>query len=302
MRRAVLAVALLALGAAVPATAQEMEPRAYSASPIHTSFAGVAIGLSSGDVLLDPSLPITNVSADIYSATAGYGRVFGLAGRQGLVSVALPYADAHVEGDVNEASQQVRRSGLADLRFRASWNLIGSPALAPREFIAAPRRTIFGISLTVQAPTGQYDRTRLVNLGTNRWAFKPELGVAVPIGGWSLEASGGAWFFTNNGAYYPGSSTRRQDPLTSLQAHVSYTFKPQSWLAVNATWYGGGATTVDDGPPAERFSNSRVGATFSQPVGGHNSLKFAASRGTSARTGSDFTTYAIAWQIVWFDR
>ena len=295
---AVIALLLIAS----PVAAQEMEPRTYSPSPLGTNFVAVAVAYSSGDVLLDPTVPITNVHADVSTATVGYGRSFGLAGRQGLLSVAVPYAIAHAEGDVNEVSQRVRRSGLADLRLRASWNLIGSPALTPAEFKTAQRRTIFGVSLAVQANNGQYDPAKLINLGSHRWAFKPEMGVSVPIRGWSFEAAGGAWFFTNNGDYYPGSSTKRQNPLTSVQAHISYTFKSRAWMAVNGTWYGGGEVTIDGGPPSERLSNSRAGATFSMPVAARHSLKVAASRGASARAGSDFTTYTFAWQVTWFDR
>ncbi len=282
--------------------AQELEPRSYSASPLGTNFFAAGISSSSGDVLLDPSVPITDVHADIYAASAGYGRTFGFAGCQGLLTVAVPYAVAHVEGNVNEATQRVRRSGFADFRFRASLNVLGSRALPPAEFAKAARKTILGVSLTVQTPNGQYDPSKLVNLGNYRWAFKPEIGVSVPVGRWWLEAAGGAWFFTANESYYPGTSIKRQDPLTSLQVHASYTFTTKAWIALDATWYGGGEVTIGDGPPSSRFSNSRGGMTFSQPVAAHQSLKLAASRGASARTGSNFTSYAIGWQIVWFDK
>jgi hypothetical protein len=290
----------LLLGARL-ASAQELEPRAYSASPLGTNFVALAAGWSEGAVIFDPSLPITDVNAEVGTITAGYARTFGLAGRQGLVSIALPYANAHVEGQVFEESRKVRRSGLADVRLKASLNLLGSPAMTREAFAKAPRRTIFGVSLTLQAPTGEYDSTKLINLGTNRWAVKPEAGVSVPVGRWYLEAYGGAWFFTDNDAFFPGGSVKRQDPLTSLQGHVAYTFKKRAWIAVNGTWYGGGSVTIDDAPPGSRFGNSRYGATFSLPVAKAHSLKVAASRGASARTGSDFTNYVLAWQMLWFD-
>ncbi|HEX4822688.1 MAG TPA: transporter [Candidatus Polarisedimenticolaceae bacterium] len=299
-RIGLLIVVLLASTCA--ASAQELEPRAYSSSPLGTNFFLLALGRSSGSVIFDPSIPITDVSAHVGSATAGYGRSYGIGGKQGLFTIAFPYAVAHVEGMVQEQAHAVTRSGLADLRLRASLNLIGGKAMSPAEFAAAPRKTVFGISVTVQAPTGAYDATKLVNLGTNRWAFKPELGVSVPVGHWYLEAYAGAWFFTNNVNFYPGTSVKQQDPLTSAQFHVAYTFKNRSWLALDGTWYGGGQVTLDDGPPSARFSNSRYGGTFSLPVAKLHSLKFAASKGASARTGSNFTTYLLAWQVLWFER
>jgi hypothetical protein len=38
------------------------------------------------------------------------------------------------------------------------------------------------------------------------------------------------------------------------------------------------------------------------PLRAGQSLKFAASTGTSARTGTDFDSFLVAWQIAWFDR
>jgi hypothetical protein len=297
----VVSVAVL-LGCVGVARGQELEPRAYSSSPLGTNFFVMALGRSSGSVLFDPSVPITDVSADVDTLTAGYARTFGLAGRQGLVAIAVPYAIAHLEGEVFEQSRKERRSGLADLRVKASFNFIGGKAMTPAEFAKAPRKAILGASLTVQAPSGQYEPSKLINIGTNRWAFKPELGVSVPLGGWSLETYLGAWFFTNNDAFYPGSSVKRQDTLTSLQGHVAYTFKSRAWLALDGTWYGGGQVTIDAGPPSTRFSNSRYGATFSLPVAKKHSLKFAVNKGASARVGSNFTSYVLGWQMFWFDR
>jgi hypothetical protein len=71
---------------------------------------------------------------------------------------------------------------------------------------------------------------------------------------------------------------------------------------VNATWYGGADVSVNGGAPASRQNNARLGGTLSLPVGARQSLKFAYSTGASTRTGSDFTTLAVAWQYVWFDR
>ena len=188
------------------------------------------------------------------------------------------------------------------MRLRMSVNVVGPGAMTREEFAAAPRKTIVGVSLTVQPPTGQYDETRLINLGTNRWAFKPEVGVSVPVGRWFLDAYAGAWLYTANDSFYPESSTRRQDPLWTAQAHASYTFQSRAWLAFDATWYAGGESTIDGGPPSSRQNSTRLGGTGSIPVTRSQSIKIAASTGASARTGSDFDTYIVGWQIVWFDR
>ncbi|HEY2796453.1 MAG TPA: transporter [Thermoanaerobaculia bacterium] len=296
-----LFLATLVLSTAVPILAQDLEPRAYSASPVGLNFAVLGFVRSTGDIVFDPSIPITNASARINALALGYGRTFALFGRQALITAALPYAWGDAEGDVGEEHRAITRSGLADLKAKLSVNLLGNPALSPAEFGREHNeRVLVAASLALAAPTGQYDETKLINLGTNRWAFKPEIGVAVPWGKFDFDAYAGAVFFTRNPRFYPGASTRDQDPLATLQTHVSYTFRPGLWLAADFTWYSGGAAHIDDGPPVGRQDNTRVGGTLSIPLGRHQSVKFAYSRGASVRVGQNFETFGMAWQVRWF--
>lgn len=285
--------------------AQDLEPRAYSPSPVGTNFLGVNFSRSTGSVLFDPSIPVTDVRAHLNSPALGLGHTFGMWGRQALFTAALPYVWGDVEGEViSEMGNQegrITRSGGADLRMKLSVNLHGSPAETPEEFAKRPHHVyLLGTSLTVQAPTGQYDPTKLINLGTNRWGFKPEVGVSYPWKKFDFDLYGGGWFYTANSAFYPGDSSRKQDPLASLQAHASYTFRQHMWFAVDSTWYGGGAASLNGSPPMDRQSNSRVGATLSFPLSKHQSLKLAYGAGTTARTGTNFDTLSVTWQFVWF--
>ena len=295
------AAAILALGALMCASAQQLEPRAFSPSPIGVNFLVDGLTGSSGDIVFDPSLQFTDVSARVRYLTAGYARSFAMLGRSATLAAALPYAEGYVEGNVEEAHRRADRSGLGDLVLRFAVNIVGGPALEPREFAARKRSTAFGAALTVSEPTGQYDEAKLVNLGTNRWGFKPELGFTQPIGKVWLELSAGVWLYTNNQAFY-GGHTKRQDPLSVAQAHVVYEFRPQLWLALDGTWYGGGATSVDGGASAQRVSTTRAGVTLAVPVSKGSSIKMAYARGTSVRVGSRLDTLTVAWQYHWLDR
>ena len=292
---------LLAMAAAAPAWAQQLEPRAYSPAPVGANFFGVGYANSSGDVVFDPSLPFSDVKANINAVVPFYGRTFGMFGRMASFGIVQPYAWGTVEGNVGEEFRQARRSGFGDTTVRLACNIVGTPALSPRDFAAKKQGTILGTSLVVVAPTGEYDPSKLINIGTNRWAFKPELGFAQPLGRWWLDVYAGAWFFTTNHDFY-GGQTRAQDPLLVVQGHVSYTFKPQLWLALNATWYGGGQTTLNGVANADRQENSRVGLTLAVPVSKAHALKFGYARGTTARVGSKLDTISVAWQFLWFDR
>lgn len=284
---------------------QELEPRAYSASPIGANFLVLGFGRSSGEVVFDPSVPVTDVHADIYSPLLGLGRTFGLFGREALVTAVLPYAFGRVDGKVGPQLQQasITRSGLADLRVKFSLNLRGNPARSLREFLKTQHRsTIIAASVVVQAPTGQYDSAKLINLGTNRWAFRPEVGLSYPWKKLYFDLYGSAWFFTQNGRFFPGDSVKEQDPLTGLQGHISYSVRPKLWIALDGTWYNGGAAIVDGLPASARQNNSRVGGTVSLPITKSQSAKIAYSNGVTARTGTNFSTVTVTWQYLWFSR
>ena len=296
-----LALIVVAFAAASSAWAQQLEPRAYSPSPIGANFFGIAYSNSSGDVVFDPSLPFTDVSANVNSAGVFYVHTFPLAGRMASIGATLPYAWGSVEGNIGETFRKANRAGLADAAVRFTCNIFGGPALAPRDFATRKQGTLLGASLVVTGPTGEYDASKLVNIGTNRWAFKPELGFSQPVGRWWFDVYAGAWFFTTNHDFF-GGQTREQAPLAVVQGHVSVTLRPRMWLALDATWYAGGRTTVDGVKNADRQENSRLGLTYSLPVSKTHGLKFSYAKGATRRVGTKLDTISVAWQFVWFDR
>jgi hypothetical protein len=280
--------------------AQELEPRAYSASPVGTNFVLAGAQHSSGEVLPDPALPVTDIRSSATSMVFGYARNFGLLGRSASVSFALPYVWLDARGNVGTQQREVSRTGPGDPRVRLAVGLIGAPALTPDEFAERRSQPMVGASLTLAAPLGQYDGARLVNIGSNRWSFKPEVGVSFPFGKAFAEAAAGAWLFTDNDDFF-GGQTREQDPLWSFQLHAGYNFRPGFWLAANATYFTGGRTTVDGAAKKDLQSNSRYGVTLSYPLQRGIALKLAWSTGFTTRVGGDFDTWSIFLQYRWFD-
>jgi hypothetical protein len=293
-----LAAAAGLLGAAL-ASAQQLEPRSYSAAPVGLNFVVLPYVYSSGSVVTDPSLPIQNVDARIHAAALFYARTFPLFGRSASVAASMPWVWGTVTGDVFEERRTVTRSGQGDMQVRLAVNLLGGPALTPAEFARQPPKTTLGASLQVVMPTGQYDGERLINIGTNRWAFRPELGLSHPAGKWTFELHTGAWFFTPNDDFF-GGQRRTQDPIFAVQGHVGYSFRPTFWLSANLTYYAGGRTTLDGVLKDDRQSNARVGMTLAVPVFRGHSLKAAWSRGATTRIGQNFTTLSAAYQYRWF--
>jgi len=282
------------------AVAQDLEPRAYAAAPTGMHFIAAGWGRSSGDVLVDTAAPVQDVQATTNFVTLGAGTTFSLLGRTALLVGVFPYAWSTASGRIGEAAASVSRSGLADPRIKLSVNFVGGRALTRREFAQAERPTIVGASLTVVPPLGQYDQTKLVNLGANRWSYKPEIGVSHSINKkWTIDGYVGAWLFTTNEQYYTGSSVRSQDPIYAFQGHASYTVKPRLWVAFDATWYSGGTASVDGVQQGNQQRNSRIGATASVPLAQRHSFKASINKGATTRSGSNFTTVVAMWQFSW---
>jgi hypothetical protein len=297
--RRVAAGFFCAVLAATAVSAQDMEPRAYAASPVGANFLVTSYSWSTGDVVLDPTLPLADVDADVQGVFVALGHSFNAFGKLGLFTAALPYVVTDVSGKIFEQGASTSRSGLGDARFKLSVNLRGNPAMLAPEFARTPRKTIIGTSLTVTTPAGQYYPTKLVNIGTNRWSFKPEVGIAVPKGRWDLDGYVGVWLYTANDNFFPGGVERTQDPVVTIQGHASYTVKPRLWVAADGTWYRGGAAHAGDGAPSQDMNNTRLGVTVSFPVGRRYSAKVAYGNGVVARTGTNFSTVAVAWQVLW---
>jgi Putative MetA-pathway of phenol degradation len=284
-----------------PASAQDLDPRAYANVPVDATLFISGFAVSHGGVLTDPTLPITDINATIEAPSIGAARTFALFGRTAQAFGVVPYTWAQVSGNVLGDAANVTRAGLSDVRLRISVLVRGAPAASAVEIAKAPRRTILGTSLTVVAPAGQFFPDKLINIGTNRWSLKPEFAVSQPMGGrWLLDTYAGLWLFTDNPSFYPGASLRAQAPIGALQAHVSYNFQPQLWVAFDATYYAGGTTTVDGAHNNDLQSNARVGGTLALPVGQRHSVKLAVSRGAIIRFGSNFSTVSIGWQTAWF--
>jgi len=298
------AVALtLALGC-MPVHAQQLEPRAYANLPIGLNFLVAGYAYSRGDVLFDPAVPVTNASARVNVLLLGYVRSLDFWGSSGSIGLVLPYGGISASGQVTTSGQaepqatSLTRDGFGDPVLRLAVNLYGAPALPAERFREYRQDTIVGTSLIVSAPWGRYDGSKLVNIGTNRWSFKPEVGVSRALGSWILEGALGVTFFTDNDDFFSGH-TRKQDPLYAAQAHVIYYFDPGLWGALDLTYYAGGRTSVDGSLNDDLQQNSRWGATLGKSLDPRNSLKLYFSSGVVARTGTSFQTVGVTWQHLW---
>jgi hypothetical protein len=299
--RSPLAAGLLAcisLGLVPLATAQDIEPRTYSNAPIGVNFLIAGYAHTRGALQFDTALELTDAHLKTSNAVVAYARVFELAGSAATIDVIAPYTwlsgTALYQGDPVERTV----NGFANPALRLCWNFYGAPAMRLGEFRTWKQDVVIGASLRVSAPWSQYDASRLVNIGTNRWTFKPEVGISKATGPWTLELSAAATLFTVNDDFF-GGNRREQDPIYSTQAHVIHAFAGGSWLSIDGTYFAGGRTTFNGVLKADLQQNWRAGATFAMPIDRQNSIKLYLSSGLADRTGNSFDLVGIAWQHRW---
>jgi hypothetical protein len=171
------------------------------------------------------------------------------------------------------------------------------------------QKWLLGASLKIVSPTGQYDPTKLINWGNNRWAFKPEIGYSQRWGHLILDAYAAAWFFTTNpeffshNPFFPGTQTQTEAPVAAFEGHLSYDFKPRLWVSLDANFWHGGETSLNGtGNPLTLQRNSRIGATASIPIGRHQSLKMSYDNGAYISYGGNYQTISVGWQYSWVGR
>jgi hypothetical protein len=297
MRIAPVALCVLLAGAP-PVRAQSIEPRAYSNAPVDVNFLIGGYAYTRGGISFDTSLPITDPKLTTSSAVAAYARTLDLWGTSGKFDVIVPYT--WLSGSAMYQGGPVQRdvNGFGDPLLRLSVNFYGAPALKLHEFRDYTQDLIVGGSLQVSIPAGQYDDTKIVNLGSHRWYFKPEIGVSKAQGPWTLEFQAGVTLFTANDDFYNGNR-RSQDPLYSFQGHAIYNFRSGIWGSADVTYFAGGRSTLNGTLQSDLQQNWRAGATLALPVDVRNSIKLYASKGLSARTGNSFELVGVAWQYRW---
>ena len=289
--------------------AQDLAPRAYLIVPVHSNAITLTSGFYLGNVIFNGSLPITGATARVNVSVFSCTHSLRFFGRSAMFLASIPYGVGTFRGTVVETPEHAYRSGLLDSEFRFSVNVKGGPAMQLPEFMHWRQKTLVGLSFKVVTPTGQYDPTRLVNYGNNRWAFKPEVGLSRRWSNWIVDTYGAVWFFTTNpeffshNQYNPGVFTKSEEPVAAFEAHLSYDVKPRFWASLDGNFWFGGSTSVNGVANVGTVQrNSRIGGTVSVPVSKHQSLKFSYNNGAYILYGGNYQNISVAWQYSWLGR
>ena len=293
------ALVLLAGTTCVDALAQDLAPRTYWPAPEGTRLLILGYAHQTGDVVTDPSIPITGVDSTIDSGVLAYRHSLGLFGRSANIQFELPYVDGTTTGMVSDQPGRRDVSGIGDVSATLTINLRGAPAMTPADFreLRQNPRPILGASIKVVAPTGKYEADRLINIGTNRWAMRLQLGWVRPLTPkWLLEVAAGAWFFEDNDEFL--GETREQDPIGAVNVHVIRRFRPGFWASLDLNYYVGGHSTVGGDRNADLQRNSRAGLSLAYPIARRHAVKLSISEGVVTESGGDFRAITLNYLYV----
>lgn len=302
--------AATALASPLAARAQDLTPRAYVITPVRSNAVNLGYIFNDGELRFEGTVPIVGATGRLSIPSLSLYRSFSLLGRSANVSATLLYGVGTFKGTVFDQEIVAERSGLGDSLLRLSVNLVGAPAMKLSEMRTWRRRHLLGASLKLVAPTGQYDPTKLINLGGNRWAFKPELGYSLRFGrSWIVDAYAAVWLFTENpeffsrNQYVPGTQSQTQDPIYAFETHLSYDVRPRFWVSLDGNfWYGGRTSLNGVENPATLQKASRVGLTASFPITRHQAIKVGLADGAYVRFGGDYRILSVSWQYSWLSR
>ena len=282
----------------VPVNATDIEPRAYSNIPVGINFLLAGYSYVKGNIAFAPTIPIENAKLETHSSVFAYVRSLDIWGKSGKLDIIIPEAWLSGTAEVSGQPKEREIAGFADPLFRFYVNFYGAPALSMKEFANYQQDTIIGVSLAVTPPGGQYDPSKLVNVGTNRWSIKPEMGISKAWGPLITEFAAGVYVFTDNHQPFQGNILE-QGPIYNLQGHLIYNFGSGIWGAFDANYYTGGRTVMDNKTADNLQQNWRVGGTLAFPINRNNSIKINGSTGIFSRTGSHYDILGIAWQYRW---
>jgi hypothetical protein len=299
--------AILAITSVACGWTQDLSPRAYLITAVNSNAVTLTWSFYDGGLNFNGTIPVTGATGTYSVPIFTIYHSFNFFGHSANFNASLPYGVGTFQGKVLGTDRQLYRSGLLDFSARLSVNLKGGPAMSPREFAKWHQKMLLGASLRIIAPTGQYDPTKLINWGINRWAFKPEFGYSERWGRWILDGYAGVWFYTTNSAFYsiPTPQPQTEAPIGSFEGHLSYDFprSPRLWASLDGNFWFGGITALNGIRNLQtKQTASRIGGTVAFPISKHQSLKASYSNGTYIRFGGDYQNVSVAWQYSWVGR
>jgi hypothetical protein len=294
---------LFAKGLMLPCFALEIEPRQWSHLPVGTNFASIGYAYTEADVSFDPVLLLEDVEMELQALAGKYIRTFELFEKSARIDLTQAYQHGKWTGLLDGVPASTSRRGWSDTFVRLAVNLYGAPPLGRREFAAyrsgVKDKTIIGMGLAVRLPTGEYKDDKLINLGQNRFAFRPQVGMSHTRGKWAAEVTGEVAFYTDNDDFFNGN-TLGQKPIYITHGHLSYTFRPGLWTGAGIGYDYGGESSINGVDKDDKKQDIAWALRLSYPINRYSGFKVSyIGNRTRESTGIDSDALTAGLTVSW---
>ena len=281
------------------ARAQFTDAHNYDNTPVGVNQLELGYAFVHANASIDTSLVIAGANLNLNQALIDYTYYFGLFDRLTWVQAALPVA--RLGGSITGSNIESSIAGSGDSSYALAMLLKGGPALSVAQFDNYRPTTTVGVSFTFTAPTGLYNADRILNLGSDRWSFKPEIALSHPFGPeqkWQLDAYANAYFYTDNTSYH-GREILRQEPLAGLEGHISYSFNDNLWVSLDTRYSFRGATFVDGADQNNAQQNVMFGSEMNLSLNSRHSLLFEFVKAAVHHNSPAVVGFSVKYDYTW---
>lgn len=296
-RPVILCFALAILG--THARAQFTDPRTYENFPVGINQLELAYAYVRSDASIDTSIIVSGAKFNLNQGLIDYTRSFPFFHRLAWAEASVPIAN--LNGAIAGTSISGSTKGTGDSAYTVAILLKGGPALTPEQFAKFEPTTSIGLSLSTTAPTGLYDPTKVLNLGSDRWSFKPEFAISKPLGPEQkcvLDAYANSYFYTSNNSYR-GAQILRQRALVGIEGHLSYTFNNTIWAALDTRYSFDGGTTISGVNQNNPQQNFILGTQLIVSPNSRNSFVFQFADAVVHVNGANLRGFAVRYDYTW---
>jgi hypothetical protein len=296
-RLALLSVALVVIRCEV--YAQFSDPRTYVNSPVGINQLELGYAYAHSNASIDTSIVVAGANFNLNQGIIDYTRYFGFLHRLAWAEAAVPIAG--LSGSIADANISGSITGTGDSSYAAAILLKGGPALSVSQFADYKPTTTLGLSFTFTAPTGLYNSSKLLNLGSDRWSFKPGFALSQPFGPaqkWEFDAYANAYFYTDNTSYR-GVEVLHQQALPGIEGHISYSFNDSVWASLDTRYSFRGNTYVNSVNQNSSQQNFILGSEVNVSLNARNSLVFQLGKALVHQNGPSITAFAVKYDYTW---
>lgn len=279
--------------------AQFTDPHTYDNTPVDVNQIELVYDYARANASIDTSLIVPDAEFNLNQGTVDYTRYFSFVHRVAWLQAGVPLAG--LDGSVTGTNIRGSIAGTGDSSYAFYMLLKGGPALSVAQFASYKPATTVGVSLSITAPTGLYNADKILNLGSNRWSFKPEIAVSHPFGPgqkWEFDGYANIYFYTDNSSYH-GTEILRQLPLAGLEGHISYSFTPSVWASLDTRYSFGGDNYVNSVNQNDAQQNLILGSEVGISLNPQNLLVFEFAKALVHDNGLAATGFAMKYTYSW---